>query len=127
MYLMSLYKLRYYDKFIEIVKALRVSKGLEELPSYRSEEIKYLFFETAYASDKEAVNNDYIEMMSEFIKINPTSKWSDRVRFLRASSLIKIGKRDDGKKELNSLISTTKKEYLKDLARSELASLILNN
>ena len=38
-----------------------------------------------------------------------------------------MGKIKKGKKILDDLISVTQKEYIKDLARSELASLILNN
>ena len=65
--------------------------------------------------------------MDRFNKLYPKSKWLDRVKYLRGSSLIKMGKLKQGKKALDELIRVTQKEYIKDLARSELASLILNN
>jgi len=65
--------------------------------------------------------------MNEFSLDFPNSRWVDRVKYLHASSLIKVGEIESGKKELDRIITTTNKEYIRDLARSELSSIILNN
>jgi len=126
-YLMSLYKLRYFDKFVEIVQRIDREKAFTGMSKLNIEELKYLYFETIYSNPSYPLLGDVIESMNEFSLDFPNSRWVDRVKYLHASSLIKVGEIESGKKELDRIITTTNKEYIRDLARSELSSIILNN
>ena len=127
MYLMSLYQKHFYEKFVQISSKVIDEENFKNFSNDHAEELMYLYFETVYSKKEFVLHEQYINRVDQFISRFNKSKWIDRVRFLKGSSLIKMGKKDDGKKELDSLISTSEKEYIKDLARSELASLILNN
>jgi len=127
LYLMSLYNQRYFDKFTEIVKKILSENAFSGMGAKNEEEIKYLYLETVYSNKRITIDKHFFKLLESYIQNYKVSKWIDRVRYLKASSLIKVGKPNEGKKELDNLIKSTKKEYIKDLARSELASLILNN
>ena len=126
-YLLSLYKGHYTDRFVEIINNMILSNSFDGMSNPHEEELLYLYYETLYSVEKYPINKLAIKSMENFYMKFEKSKWRDRVRYLRASSLIKLGNVKKGREELDSLISTSKKEYIKDLARSELASLILNN
>ena len=127
LYLMTLYHKRLYSRFYEIVRSIEKENAYIGMHNKLSEEIKYLYYETVYSNPKLVIDSEVVESMNQFSTLYPNSKWLDRVRYLRGSSLIKMGKFKQGKKALDDLIGLTQKEYIKDLARSELASLILNN
>lgn len=126
-YLISLYNLRYFDKFVEIIQKIDNEQAFEGMSERNIEELKYLYYETVYSNSEFKITAQLLNSMREFIKRFPESRWGDRTTYLHASCLIKTGEMESGKKELDQIIATTKKEYIRDLARSELASIILNN
>ena len=61
------------------------------MPLKYLKKFRYLYFETVYSNPKLVIDGDFINSMDLFNNEYPKSKWLDRVKYLRGSSLIKMG------------------------------------
>lgn len=90
------------------------------------EKAEYLYIESIY-SDSDSDKIDLARRTKEFLNSYGDSRKKDRVTYIHGVALLKDEKKNEGMKVLEELINKEGvPEYLKGLARSELATLKLN-
>ena len=128
-YIEALYQLNDQKRFRKNVAALTndLRRGQKKGFSEMLERFDYLYIESLFGEKKV----DYKVMImkaNDFISTFKKSTYNNRVSFLKGVGLLKTSQEAKGKKLLEGLINKKETpEYLKGLARSELATLALKN
>jgi hypothetical protein len=128
-YIESLYQLPDQERFRKNVNALvsdirRSNKaGMNDM----LERFEYLYIESVFGDKK--TNFELLQSKTkEYVEAHGNSTYLKRVRFLNGVSLINTSQEEKGKNILEDLINNKETpEYLRGLARSELATLALKN
>ena len=131
-YYESLYALGRIDKFETVVIAL--IKDLEEKTDKTPflmeclERMTYLLIETLSSDSDKKNDSDIAGYINDFQKTFPKSVYDGRIRFLQAQNFIKFNKMDEGLSIFNKLLDdNTVPTYIKELTRTELSSIQLQN
>ena len=110
-------------KFNKAKKILMASIENEMLDVANSENLEYIllnlieFFSSPKNSDKE-----FLGLLNEYNKRYPSGQWRSKVDFIAAKRSLSKGDDEEGVKNLEKVINNNNtKEYLKELAKSELA------
>jgi hypothetical protein len=116
-------------KFLKTAKAIIKDLESMKLNTWNKvvERIEYLYMEGLSSGNKRR-NAEIIKMSASFLQKFKKSSWEDRVQLIRAKALVKTKKVTEASKILKSLISKDEASaYIKELARSELTMIELNN
>ena len=128
-YIESLYQLPDQIRFRKNVSALVNDLRRNTKSSYGEmlERFEYLYIESLFG-EKKAKYKLLLKKTSEFASAHKSSTYLNRISFLKGVALIKTSQEGKGKELLEKLINKNETpEYLKGLARSELATLALKN
>jgi hypothetical protein len=126
-YVESLYQLKDQDRFKTVVRALSsdINKSTSAPILNVSERVNYLLIE-AYAGEDVPDWKELETMTYGFREKFQKSPYTARIGYLYGLSLIKNGKAKDGREVLSSLTNDTSvPSHIKEMARSELATLQL--
>lgn len=128
-YIESLYQLEDQKRFRKNVAALinDLRRGRKKNFSDMLERFEYLYIESLFG-EKDVDYKVLLLKSNDFISTFEKSTYNNRINFLKGIGLIKTSKESEGKKLLEELVNKKETpEYLKGLARSELATLALKN
>ena len=130
-YLESIYESNNLEKFKQVAKAVledidRSGSNHKNLKGL-SEKTEYLLIELLASSD---INRDRGQVQSyviKFLEKHNNSIYTDRVKFLLASTFIKSQKVSDGLKILNQLVASDgTADHIREMSKVEIASLRLD-
>jgi tetratricopeptide (TPR) repeat protein len=116
-------------KFIATATAMLKDLENTSLSSWNpvKERLGYLYIE-AISNQNKTNKNNLLKYAAQFLQKYGESTYRDRVNFIRAKTLVKMSRTQEAKDLLTKLMNEdSTSSYVKELARSELTMIELNN